>query len=143
MFIQIFLSCVCKYLSIGSHKEVLVCTLAWQWWHVALQRFDQVAAAEPLECSHGRASYIEVAVCSHLPLTTLLQFSLTLIWLCGLGRILMDSLICSLFWGARISGIIAFAVQFAIVNAVRTVMHNCCRSQLASSVRIFPSDCLN
>lgn len=64
-------------------------------------------------------------------------------WLCGLGRILMDSLICSLFWGARISGIIAFAVQFAIVNAVRTVMHNCCRSQLASSVRIFPSDCLN
>lgn len=79
MFIQIFLSCVCKYLSIGSHKEVLVCTLAWQWWHVALQRLDQVAAAEPLECSHGRASYIEVAVCSHLPLTTLLQFSMTLI----------------------------------------------------------------
>lgn len=79
MFVQIFLSCVCKYLSIGSHKEVLVCTLAWQWWHVALQRLDQVAAAEPLECSHGRASYIEVAVCSHLPLTTLLQFSLTLI----------------------------------------------------------------
>lgn len=64
-------------------------------------------------------------------------------WLCGLARILMNSLICSLFWGARISGIIALTVQFAIVNTVRTVMHNCCRSQLASSARIFPSDCLN
>lgn len=79
MFVQIFLSCVCKYLCIGSHRVVLVCTLAWQWWHVTLQRLGQVATAEPLECSHGRASSTEVAVCSHLPLATLLQFSLTLI----------------------------------------------------------------
>lgn len=133
-FTNIFILCMYVHPDWLQQGSVGWYMLAWQWWCPAHWRLGQVAAREPLE--HTIAGKAPVwPGCYGFPW---LSF-----WLCGPGNILMDSLICSLFWGATVSRIIAFTVQFTIVNIVRIVMQICFCSQLASSVRIFPSDCLN
>lgn len=110
--IQIFWSCIRTYIFSGSNKAMHVGAQRLALAGIvavmcrALETWPGVAAL-PLERSHGKASSTgRTLFAPTSPWPGCYGFRTLPFWLCLPRSILMDSLTCYLFWGARVSRII-------------------------------------